>query len=469
MARTISRPRGFRHRRGHLEGAGAPHPSRTMPTTSSGRRGCIRQGANGRCCWSAAASTCRRRWAALTRFAEAQSIPVAHTMSGKGRDRLFEPAQRRSCSGAIRGSPTNLIDKADCLIVVGCKLGEIATKRYALPPRHIPIIHLEIVAEEIGRCHPAEVALWGDARAGLEDLTAALSDSGKAKAAARARLGRRDRGADEDMGGRRRAAAPNSRDRPVHMARLCQGTQQDAAERTRSSSPMADLPGIGRGSSTTPRWPDGAEFIPDRGLASIGYGLPGGIGAALAAPKTPVVAITGDGGFNMMLGELGDRAAARMPEAHRDRHQQRRLGLREEALAARDDGRPVPVGRPRSSMDYAAIAQRRWAARRHRGRGPRRRCPACPLRQGMAERDRPTVIDVVVTPRSGADASRPSTTAPSRSRRATGWRSSYPESSSLATGVRQDQSHTSLAPGSPLLRGSRRRLLRGVAGENEDR
>ena len=48
----------------------------------------------------------------------------------------------------------------------------------------------------------------------------------------------------------------------------------------------------------------GRRFIPDRGLASIGYGLPGGIGAALAAPATPVVAITGDGGFNMMLGEL---------------------------------------------------------------------------------------------------------------------------------------------------------------------
>ena len=49
----------------------------------------------------------------------------------------------------------------------------------------------------------------------------------------------------------------------------------------------------------------GRHFIPDRGFASIGYGLPGGIGAAMAAPPgVPVVAISGDGGFNMMLGEL---------------------------------------------------------------------------------------------------------------------------------------------------------------------
>jgi acetolactate synthase-1/2/3 large subunit len=42
----------------------------------------------------------------------------------------------------------------------------------------------------------------------------------------------------------------------------------------------------------------------DRGFASIGYGVPGAIGAAVAAEGRTVVSITGDGGFNMMLGEL---------------------------------------------------------------------------------------------------------------------------------------------------------------------
>ena len=46
------------------------------------------------------------------------------------------------------------------------------------------------------------------------------------------------------------------------------------------------------------------EFVPDRGFASIGYGLPGAMGAQLAAPDATVVGLTGDGGFNMVLGEL---------------------------------------------------------------------------------------------------------------------------------------------------------------------
>jgi acetolactate synthase-1/2/3 large subunit len=48
----------------------------------------------------------------------------------------------------------------------------------------------------------------------------------------------------------------------------------------------------------------GRHFIPDRGFVSIGYGLPGAIGVALAAPGKAVLSLTGDGGFNMVLGEL---------------------------------------------------------------------------------------------------------------------------------------------------------------------
>src|SRR5215467_7489588 len=120
----------------------------------------------------------------LLALAEAQSIPVAHTMTGKGGIPCTH-GLNVGLFGRYARIANELIEASDCLVVVGCKLGEIATKRYALLPAHIPIIHLEIVAEEIGRCHPAEVALWGDARAGLEDLAEALSDGGKAARAAR--------------------------------------------------------------------------------------------------------------------------------------------------------------------------------------------------------------------------------------------------------------------------------------------
>ena len=55
------------------------------------------------------------------------------------------------------------------------------------------------------------------------------------------------------------------------------------------------------------------RFVADRGFASIGYGLPGAMGAQLAVPDQPVVAITGDGGFNMTFGELETARRAGTP------------------------------------------------------------------------------------------------------------------------------------------------------------
>src|SRR5580658_10064047 len=158
-------------------------------------------------------------WNALTRFAEAQSIPVAHTMSGKGGIACAHPLNV-GLFGRYSRIANELIEASDCLIVVGCKLGEIATKRFALPARPIPLIHLDILAEEIGRCLPAEVALWGDARAGLEDLAEALAEDGRQARAARAdyvaEIPKRMAGWRDEA-----SARLDSAERPIHMARLC--------------------------------------------------------------------------------------------------------------------------------------------------------------------------------------------------------------------------------------------------------
>src|SRR6185312_13013500 len=204
-------------------------------------------------------------------------IPVAHTMTGKGGIACANPLNV-GLFGRYSRIANEMIEASDCLIVIGCKLGEIATKRFALPPRHIPVIHLDIVAEEIGRCIPAEIALWGDARAGLEDLTEALSDSAAvARADHVAEIAPRMRKWEDD-------AAPrlDSRDRPVHMARLCR-----ELNRTLPADSILVADGGFAGHWTGLLYDTkkaGRHFIPDRGFASIGYGLPGGMGAALAAP-----------------------------------------------------------------------------------------------------------------------------------------------------------------------------------------
>jgi acetolactate synthase-1/2/3 large subunit len=324
---------------------------------------------------------------ALLGFAEAQSIPVAHTMSGKGGIACTHPLSV-GLFGRYSRIANELIEASDCLVVVGCKLGEIATKRYALPPERIPLIHLDILAEEIGRCRAADVALWGDARAGLEDLAETLAEETK-----RARAARADYIAEipSRMASWRDEAAArlDSAERPIHMARLC--TELNKALPA-DSILVADggFAGHWTGLLYDTKSP-GRHFIPDRGLASIGYGLPGGIGAALAAAAAPVVAITGDGGFNMMLGELETARRAG-------------VGLTIVVVNNAASGYVKALqhamfrGRYQSSdlveMDYAAIA-RAMGCNGVRVEDPGRLGEA--LRTGLGERTRPTVLDVVVT------------------------------------------------------------------------
>jgi acetolactate synthase I/II/III large subunit len=325
--------------------------------------------------------------AALVALAEAQSIPVAHTMSGKGGIACTHPLSA-GLFGRYSRIANELIETSDCLVVVGCKLGEIATKRYALPSGSIPLIHLEILAEEIGRCHPAEVALWGDARAGLEDLSEALTDEIK-----RARAARADYVAEipARMSAWREEAAArlDSSERPIHMARLCRELNRvlpadsilvaDGGFAGHWTGLLYDTKAAGR------------RFLPDRGLASIGYGLPGGIGAALAARATPVVAITGDGGFNMMLGEIetARRAGTGLTIVVVNNAASGYVKALQHAMFR---------GRYQSSdlveMDYAAVA-RAMGCDGIRVEDPDRLGRA--LETGLAERSRPTVIDVVVT------------------------------------------------------------------------
>ena len=235
----------------------------------------------------------------LENFAEKYGIPVAHTMTGKGAIACTNQLNA-GLFGRYDRIANNLIENSDCLLVIGCKLGEIATKRFTLPPNNIPLIHIEVMAEEIGRTLQPDVSLWGDARETIEELDLAMSNDAKRQLNLRTNYCSH---VAEKMEEWRKSVAPrlNSEEVPINMARLMNELNlilprdailvADGGFAAHWGGLLFDTKKAGRG------------FLPDRGFASIGYGLPGAMGASLAEAG-PVVSITGDGGFNMTLGEL---------------------------------------------------------------------------------------------------------------------------------------------------------------------
>ncbi len=325
---------------------------------------------------------------AVTRFAEENGVPVAHTMSGKGATACTSPLSA-GLFGRYDRIANDLIAASDCIIVAGCKLGEIATKRFTIPQKGQTVIHLDNVAEEMGRTYDPTLKLWGDAREGLDALTEAMADRAEAQRAARAdylaEIPQKMQAWHDDVSERL-----YSNESPVHMARLITELNNHLPEDGHLIADggfAAHWGGLLFNSKRARR-----SFVPDRGFASIGYGLPGAMGAQLAAPEAVVVGLTGDGGFNMVLGEL--ETARRMG-----------LGLTVIVVNNAASGYVKALqhlmygeGNYQSSdlaeTDYAALAN---AMGCHGIRVEKPEELDGALKAAFAERTRPSVIDVMVT------------------------------------------------------------------------
>ncbi len=324
----------------------------------------------------------------LFAFASANNIPVAHTLSGKGAIACTHPLSA-GLFGRYDRIANNMIAKSDCLLVVGCKLGEIATKRYSLPAPEQTLIHMEIVAEEFDRTFRPTLRLWSDAKEGLRDLNDAVAksapDLGSSNEAYAAKV---PVAMDKWRDGV--SARLNSTETPIDMARMLQELNNtlpedailvaDGGFAAHWGGLLYDTKKAGRG------------FVPDRGFASIGYGLPGAMGASLAAPDRPVFSITGDGGFNMVLGEL--ETAKRMGLVFTMLIVNNAASGYVKALQHLMYGEGNYQSSDLNEQNYAKLAEV-FGCQGIRVEDPSELAGA--LKTAMATKDRPTILDLVVT------------------------------------------------------------------------
>jgi acetolactate synthase I/II/III large subunit len=326
--------------------------------------------------------------AALLRLAEGQGMPVAHTMSGKGAIACTH-ALSAGLFGRYSRIANELVEASDCLLVVGCKLGEVATKRFQLIEAGKTVIHVDILPEEIGRTTRITVALAGDARLALEDLASALEQNPQQHAKRSEYLAE----VQQRMLAWRNGAAERlqSRDTPINIGRIIGELNAvmpedailvaDGGFAAHWGGLLFDTKRAGRG------------FVADRGFASIGYGVPGGLGAQLAAGKSRrVVALTGDGGFNMSMGELetAKRLGANFVTCVFNNAASGYVKALQHAVYGPGNYQSSDL----TELDYAGIA-RAMGCSGIRVTDPEQLRPV--LKQALANTSTPTVLDIVVT------------------------------------------------------------------------
>jgi len=221
--------------------------------------------------------------------------PVIATVGGRGavseRDPAFQSvlADRRRCREPLTA--------ADVILAVGTRFGHRSLEKLgvSLAPAQA-LIHLDLDATVIDRVFKTRVAIVGDARDGLARLAAALGGGPPAAGWDRAWLARLR----EDAG---------PRYTPV-VAGLVETLRAALPE---DAIVVNDQTGLTywmewRFPVLAPR-----TFLYPAGSAALGYAVPAAIGAKIARPERPVVAVAGDGGFMYSVNELATAVKYRLP------------------------------------------------------------------------------------------------------------------------------------------------------------
>ncbi|HEX9892447.1 MAG TPA: thiamine pyrophosphate-dependent enzyme, partial [Gemmatimonadales bacterium] len=242
--------------------------------------------------------------ASLRRLAEQLGAPVATTLSGRGVIPEDHPlALAIDLSPAGVDALNRLLATADLILVLGCKLSHNGSAgfRLVLPPDRL--VHVDASAEVLGANYPARLTLQADVPGLLVQLAAEPWTSGAWRA--------------DEIDACRRAARPDDRAEPrIH------GVEPPTPEvffaALRAELPPEAILTLDSGQHQmlarrhyrvlSPR-----GMIAPSDFQSMGFGLPAAIGAALAAPERPVVALIGDGGFAMSGLELLTAVRNRLP------------------------------------------------------------------------------------------------------------------------------------------------------------
>jgi acetolactate synthase I/II/III large subunit len=218
---------------------------------------------------------------ALAAVAEHLQAGVVTTPEGKGALSDHDPL---SLGAALwgHGPLREHVRAADVILAVGTRLALAG-----LAPDQ-PVIQVDVDPEEIGRNHPATLGLPGDARATLERLLECL----RAEAPARP-----SRKVEHEMLRAAVAATADQEPQASILRALRAGTPEDAIV-------VMDMTQIGY--YARPFWPvyRPRTYLTSSYSGNLGFAFPVALGAKVACPDRPVVAVAGDGGFLYNVQEL---------------------------------------------------------------------------------------------------------------------------------------------------------------------
>jgi len=245
-------------------------------------------------------------WRELRELAELTHIPVTTTVMALGGFPSRHPLSLGMLGMHGSYATNQSICYCDLLIAVGARFDDRVTGRVNGFATNAKKIQIDVDPSEINKNVRVDLALVGDARETLQALLRALKrDPGRAAPPSRQQwLQRIDSW---------RAEHPLSYDKYANTVKpqyvletISKHTEDDAiisVDVGQHQMWAAQFCSFSR-----PR-----TWLSSSGLGAMGYGFPAAMGAQLAFPDRQVVAVVGDGGFQMTLNDLATVAQYHVP------------------------------------------------------------------------------------------------------------------------------------------------------------
>jgi acetolactate synthase-1/2/3 large subunit len=261
---------------------------------------------------------CSGAYSELADLAEALGSAVATSIHGKGVLPDSSPWSL-GVTGNNGGSDAahEWLAAADAVLVVGSRANATDTDSFTAPPRSASVIGVDVEPSRIARNYPGALLLTGDAATVLGQIRAALPRTVTGVTGRRTRLA----ALRERQPTLVASASPGELPPGTLLADDVIGVLDSVfAERLAAAGPGHEPLVLADPGTPTPavasRWPvrvPGRSFLVPRGHGPMGYAVPAAVGAAMAAPGRPVIALTADGSFAMCCGELETIARLGLP------------------------------------------------------------------------------------------------------------------------------------------------------------
>ena len=234
----------------------------------------------------------------LRAFAEKYQIPVVSTMMGISAMPTEHPLYFGMVGNNGKPYANRAMNESDLLIMVGARVADRAVSQPGLITQNKILVHIDVDPAEIGKNAGASIPLVGDVKHIFEDF-----DQVEFKCDTKEWI--------ETLRANKEALKPHRNPNPDYVDpaafinKLSEKMQDDAIY-------VADV-GQNQIWSCAYHVVKNGQFMTSGGMGTMGYSIPAAMGAKVAAPDRQVIAVCGDGSFQMSMMELATICQHQIP------------------------------------------------------------------------------------------------------------------------------------------------------------